>query len=131
MRSQYFRAMFSSGMKEARNGHVRLHYGSRSVESMLEYFYTDGLLFESFAAEEPPLELLVTANQIGLDRFKALAEAKISEMLSIGIALRESNGYASSLQTVVSVAEQHNCAQLLASCIYFCLRCYPGKCVNK
>lgn len=122
--------MFSSGMKEALGGHVRLHYGARSVDSMLEYFYTDTLQFDNFAADEPPLELLVTANQIGLERFKALAENRISEMLSLG-GLRESSGYTANLQTLVSIAEQHNCTQLLASCIYFYLRCYPGRSINK
>ena len=122
--------MFSSGMKEARDGHVRLHYGSRSVESMLEYFYTDTLYFENFATDEPPLELLITANQIGLDRFKALAESRIAEMMSHG-GLRESSGYTTNIQTLISVSEQHNCAQLLASCIYYYLRCYAGRFIDK
>ena len=54
--------------------------------------------------------LLAAADRYGLDRLKAICEAKLAGCVDVGTAA-----------TTLALAEQHGCAKLKASCIEFIL----------
>jgi len=80
VRSDHFRAMFSSGMRESREHEVSLaHMRAPVFLALLEYIYVDAVN----VGAEMALELYAAADLYTLDRLKGLCEIIVQKNIAI------------------------------------------------
>jgi len=104
-RCAYFQRMFESGMREASEKQVVISDVPHAVFMLiLEHLYTDMVEIPSTAA----LSLFAAADRFGVDRLKQLCAAKIEAELSI-----------CNVCAALTVADQHNAADLLEAAVSF------------
>jgi hypothetical protein len=93
VKSEYFRAMFSSNMRESREGEIKITCCSRATfVVLLEYLYTDvfSLTDKSDFFEDDCyalLELFVMADMYQMDGLMILCETELESHLCLGNAL--------------------------------------------
>ncbi|CAD6338741.1 unnamed protein product [Miscanthus lutarioriparius] len=113
-RSRVFMAEFFGGMEERTSRVVEVHdVKPAAFEAMLRFVYTDVAPPELDDDDKPAgvtmaQHLLAAADRYGLDRLKAICEAKLAGCVDVGTAA-----------TTLALAEQHGCALLKAKCVDF------------
>ncbi|XP_066374293.1 BTB/POZ and MATH domain-containing protein 2-like [Miscanthus floridulus] len=113
-RSRVFMAEFFGGMEERTSRVVEVQdVEPAAFETMLRFVYTDVAPPELDDDDEPAgltmaQHLLAAADRYGLDRLKAICEAKLAGCVDVGTAA-----------TTLALAEQHGCALLKAKCVDF------------
>ncbi|EPS64276.1 hypothetical protein M569_10505, partial [Genlisea aurea] len=85
------------------------------LQAMLRFIYSDKLptFHEIIGSTSTPSaimmqHLLAAADRFGLERLKQLCEAKLCEEITVD-----------TVETTLSLAEQHHCPQLKAACLKF------------
>jgi RCC1 and BTB domain-containing protein len=108
-RSEHFRAMFSSGMKESREGVIPFpDWTKTAFVSMLEFLYT-GSVRE--LTTPVALELLGLADHIGLDGLRALSETALVHSVDVA-----------NVCTLVAHAHRFGAPELKRFCMEFILK---------
>lgn len=101
-RSEHFRAMFSSGMKESRDGDVSLPGVQYSTFlALLEYVYTDHAEVEPVDA----IGLFVLADRFMMERLKTVCEERVQKGISVEnaaelLAASDAHGHASHMRSI-------------------------------
>eukprot|EP01118_Nematostelium_gracile_P005473 TRINITY_DN1733_c0_g1_i3.p1 TRINITY_DN1733_c0_g1~~TRINITY_DN1733_c0_g1_i3.p1 ORF type:complete len:693 (+),score=162.87 TRINITY_DN1733_c0_g1_i3:223-2301(+) len=109
LRCDYFKSMFSSGLKEAQMELIQLADVSAGVfRSVLEYLYTDDI--EEIDGESA-IELLTTAHTYRIKRLKRMIENVIGYSLD-----------ADNVGCIADVAVLYNCETLTRACVFFIVR---------
>ncbi|KAJ4818291.1 BTB/POZ and MATH domain-containing protein 2 [Rhynchospora pubera] len=114
-RSPVFMAELFGPMKGKVNDSIEIKEMEPSIfKSMLHFIYSDSLpeLEEVNGDKDASIalaqHLLVAADRYGLERLKQLCEMKLYEFID-----------ANNLAITLTLAEQHNCAELKATCLEF------------
>lgn len=81
VRSSHFRAMFTSGMREATEAVVRIpDIAYTTFRALLDYLLTDEIA--AALSSEEVLDLLMIANKYGVYRLEQLCETRLSMQLN-------------------------------------------------
>lgn len=112
-RSMVFKAQLFGAMKEAENAAQCIKVEDmepQAFEGLLHYIYTDSLPDERTAADRimATEHLLVAADRYGLDRMRAMCEARLSGWIDV-----------ESVASTLAIAEQHQCVELRNHCLRF------------
>ncbi|KAM0929656.1 hypothetical protein ACQ4PT_001670 [Festuca glaucescens] len=110
-RSPVFRAQFFGPMKEVTTTDAICidDMEARVFNALLSFIYTDALPEMKHGEESAMAQhLLVAADKYGLHRLKLICEDKLSSDID-----------ASSVATILALAEQHHCRGLKAACLVF------------
>jgi len=121
VRCAHFRAMFTSGMREAHEGIVRLPNVSYSVfRALLDYLLTDEMPegFENTdqrceAVLDAALELMMLANAYGVLRLEQLCE----QVLVAGVSKQNVHEISRCAQLIGASQLQRASARLIATCV--------------
>jgi hypothetical protein len=106
-RSEKFRAMFKSSMKETSTGEVVIeNHEPHIFYALLEYLYTDNLSNE--LKDEDLIALLVVADEYVLPRLKQLCEFRLLELISSVLLLQ-----------LFNVANLYDLQALKSKCVQF------------
>ncbi|KAF8651240.1 hypothetical protein HU200_063487 [Digitaria exilis] len=111
-RSMVFKAQLFGAMKEAEDAHcIKVEdMEPQAFEGLLHYIYTDALPDDHHTADRitATQHLLVAADRYGLDRLRAMCEARLSGWIDV-----------QSVATILALAEQHQCVELRNHCLRF------------
>ncbi|KAM3567553.1 hypothetical protein VYU27_010305, partial [Nannochloropsis oceanica] len=108
VRSPYFRALFTGGMREAREGEVVLPDVRYPIFlSLLEYLYTDSLTIDLPTS----FQLFEAADRFGVERLKKMCEHKMLTSLSLDNAAM-----------ILYTADVYHAAGLRQKCLGFILQ---------
>ncbi|KAK4491304.1 hypothetical protein RD792_002040 [Penstemon davidsonii] len=111
IRSSVFKAQFFGPLKEENTRCIKIETMHASVfKAFLHFIYCDAVpdLDSKWLDIKMAQQLLVAADQYGIERLRSLCEARLCENIAIDIV-------ASSL----ALAEQHGCFQLKSTCLEF------------
>nr|CAB3485821.1 unnamed protein product [Digitaria exilis] len=111
-RSMVFKAQLFGAMKEAEDAQcIKVEdMEPQAFEGLLHYIYTDALPDDHNTADRitATQHLLVAADRYGLDRLRAMCEARLSGWIDV-----------QSVATILALAEQHQCVELRNHCLRF------------
>jgi speckle-type POZ protein len=107
-RSSVFKAELFGQMKETTMKRIKIHDMEPAIfEALLHFIYTDSLPSYSELDQNGALQhMLVAADRYGLDRLKAICEAKLSQKINV-----------QTVATTLALAEQHQSVQLKNACL--------------
>jgi len=106
-RSSKFKAMFSDGFMESSQKQIEISIRPAVFKLLLAYMYTGTV---DISADES-VELLMTANEYGLEHLKQLCEQFIERGID-----------SDNVAWLFEIAEQNDAQQLKKFCLYFILR---------
>lgn len=107
-RSEHFRAMFASGMRESREETIHLQQLRLPVFlALLEFMYADNVTGNPHIA----IELYAAADLYTLDRLKKICEALVHRAINVDNAA-----------TFLQAADELNCDRLRHICVSFIVR---------
>jgi len=115
-RSRKFRAMFSDGFMESSQKKIEISIRPSVFKLLLEYMYTDTV---DISADES-VELLMAANEYGLEHLKQLCEQFIERGID-----------SDNVAWLFEIAEQNDAQQLKKFCLYFILRHFDAVCATE
>lgn len=107
-RCEYFKALFSSNMLEARSSKIiEPEYSYASMRAILQFIYTD----EAPALENIAVELLVASNKYMLERLKNLCEDYLAQTMTLENVI-----------DILSLAELHVASELKSLALKFAVK---------
>jgi hypothetical protein len=107
-RSEHFKAMFTSGMRESRESEITLsHIRVPVFMALLEYIYVDSVN----VAADMAIELFAAADLYTLDRLKGLCEIIVQKNVNVDNAA-----------TLLLTADELHCYRLREVCMGFIVR---------
>eukprot|EP01120_Amphizonella_sp_Union-15-10_P007828 TRINITY_DN2691_c0_g1_i4.p1 TRINITY_DN2691_c0_g1~~TRINITY_DN2691_c0_g1_i4.p1 ORF type:complete len:458 (-),score=91.86 TRINITY_DN2691_c0_g1_i4:95-1468(-) len=105
MRSEHFRAMFASGMRESQAEEIEIKECSKEIFlDLLKFIYTDNILL----TEKNCVPLLELSNYYKLDRLKAMCEYQLHQDVDVN-----------NVATILGIADQFEALQLKRYCEEF------------